>query len=342
MQKSGPALREIDEGVASLSELRDKPAGTIRISADEFAVHHVLWPAIAQLAPEYPDISFEITTDYGLTDIVSGRYDAGVLRGGLVSQDMVAVRISPDIRMAVVASPIYLRNRQAPHTPQDLTAHSCINLRLPTHGEYFAWTFRKGSKEHRVKVAGQFVFNTLSGVHAAVLSGFGLAYLPEERAMPDLKSGALVEVLANWRQTFEGYHLYYPHRRHPSPRATRRCPKEEWGQTIAGRVFARTRYNRLRPRPTSGSILSMSRDHDWLRIASHRTSGSPRGLAHPPLPPPLADFLSSSPSCPAAGGAIPRAFASIQHNIVSLYRRSQPCRSLIGTNLPSRNGVLAF
>ncbi|RFZ83864.1 LysR family transcriptional regulator [Shinella sp. WSJ-2] len=217
LAKIGPALREIDEGVASLSELRDRPAGTIRISADEFAVHHVLWPAIEQLAPVYPDISFEITADYGLTDIVSGRYDAGIRRGGLVSQDMAAVRISPDTRMAVVASPIYLRDRRALHAPQDLTAHSCINLRLPTHGEYFAWTFRKGGKEQRIRVTGQFVFNTLSCVHQAALSGFGLAYLPEEQARPDLERGALVEVLANWRQTFEGYHIYYPHRRHPSP-----------------------------------------------------------------------------------------------------------------------------
>ena len=212
-----PALREIDEGLARLSELRDKPAGTVRISADEFAVQHVLWPAIARFLPDYPDIDIELTTDYGRTDIVGNRYDAGVRRGRLVSQDMIAVRISPDIRMAVVGSPAYLSRRPAPKTPQDLTAHSCINIRLPTHGELFAWTFRKAGKEHRVKVEGQLVFNTLSSVLAATLDGFGLAYLPHEQVRERIEDGALVEVLTGWRQTFEGYHLYYPHRRHPSP-----------------------------------------------------------------------------------------------------------------------------
>ncbi len=212
-----PALREIDEGLAGLSELRDKPAGSVRISADEFAINHVLWPTIARFLPNYPDIRVELTTDYGLTDIVSGRHDAGVRRGRLVSQDMIAVRISPDVRMAVVGSPTYFGKRPAPRTPQDLTSHSCINLRLPTHGELFAWTFWKAGREQRVKVEGQLVFNTLSGVLTAALAGFGLAYLPYEQARNRLEAGALVEVLGDWRKTFEGYHLYYPHRRNPSP-----------------------------------------------------------------------------------------------------------------------------
>lgn len=212
-----PALREIDEGLARLSELRDRPAGTIRISADEFAVRHVLWPAIARFLPGYPDIRIEVTTDYGRTDIVSSRYDAGVRRGRLISQDMIAVRISPDIRMAVVGAPAYLAKRPAPKGPQDLAAHSCIALRLPTHGELFAWTFRRAGREQRVKVEGQLVFSTLSSVLAAALDGFGLAYLPHELVKDRLEDGVLAEVLAGWRQTFEGYHLYYPNRRHPSP-----------------------------------------------------------------------------------------------------------------------------
>lgn len=213
----GPALREIERGLATLGELRGRPAGTVRISADEFAVRHVLWPAIAGFLPDFPDVNIELTTDYGRTDIVSGRYDAGVRRGRLVSQDMIAVRISPDIRMAVVGSPSYLRARSAPDTPQDLTAHRCINLRLPTHGEFFAWTFRKAGREQRVKVEGQLVVNTLSSVLDAAIAGFGLAYLPYEQAREHIGAGALVEVLAGWRQTFEAYYLYYPHRRHPSP-----------------------------------------------------------------------------------------------------------------------------
>jgi DNA-binding transcriptional LysR family regulator len=213
----GPALREIDEGLLQLSELREKPAGTIRISADEFAVQSVLWPAIARFLPNYPDINVEITTDYGLTDIVGGRYDAGVRRGRLVSQDMIAVPIGPDIRMAVVGAPSYFANREKPERPQELIGHSCINLRLPTHGSFFSWTFRKGEKEHRVKVDGQFVFNSITAVLDAALGGFGLAYLPQTMLDAHLTAGRLVEVLADWRQTFEGYHLYYPNRRHSSP-----------------------------------------------------------------------------------------------------------------------------
>ncbi|MCC7253920.1 LysR family transcriptional regulator [Hyphomicrobium sp.] len=212
-----PALLQIDEGLAQLTELRDKPAGTIRITADEFAVHHVLWPAIERFLPDYPDIVVELTTDYGRTDIVSDRYDAGVRRGRLVSQDMIAVAISADIRMAVVGSPSYFRKHPQPKSPQDLIAHSCINLRLPTHGEFFAWTFRKGGKEQRVKVEGQLVFSAVPAVLIAALSGFGLAYLPEAMIKPYVKSRQLVEVLAPWRQTFEGYHLYYSSRRHASP-----------------------------------------------------------------------------------------------------------------------------
>lgn len=212
-----PALREIDDGLTQLSELREKPAGTIRITADEFAVHHVLWPAIERFLPNYPDILVDLITDYGRTDIVSDRYDAGVRRGRLVAHDMIAVPISADIRMAVVGSPDYLASRPQPRLPQDLVGHSCINLRLPHHGQFFAWTFRKGGKEQRVKVEGQLVFSTLPAVLTATLAGFGLAYMPEAMVAPFVESGQLVEVLPPWRQTFERYHLYYSNRRHASP-----------------------------------------------------------------------------------------------------------------------------
>lgn len=212
-----PAMQEINDGLAQLTELREKPAGTIRITADEFAVHHVLWPAVERILPNYPDITVEIITDYGRTDIVGDRYDAGVRRGRLVAQDMIAVPISPDIRMAVVGSPGYLGGRPLPKSPQDLIGHSCINLRLPNHGEFLAWTFRKGDREHRIKVEGQVVFSTLPAVLTAALAGFGLAYMPEAIIKPHVEAGRLVEVLAPWRQTFERYHLYYSSRRLASP-----------------------------------------------------------------------------------------------------------------------------
>lgn len=217
LARIGPALRAIDEGLTQLTELRDKPAGTIRITADEFAVHHVLWPAIERFLPSYPDIQVEITTDYGRTDIVSARYDAGVRRGRLVSQDMISVPISADIRMAVVGSPSYFEGHPPPKSPQDLIAHRCIHLRLPTHGELFPWTFQRGGKEQRVKVEGQLVFSTLPAVVTAAVAGFGLAYVPEALVRPHVQAGQLVEVLAAWRQTFERYHLYYSSRRHASP-----------------------------------------------------------------------------------------------------------------------------
>lgn len=213
----GPAVREIDDGLAQLTALRERPAGTIRISADEFAAQHVLWPAIERFLPGYPDISIEITTDFGRSDIVSERHDAGVRRGRLVSQDMIAVPISADIRMVVVGSPAYLAGHARLKSPQELTAHACINLRLPTHGEFFAWTFQKAGKEQRIKVAGQLVFNSLAAVLTACLAGFGLAYLPEALVRPHVEAGQLDEVLADWSQTFEAYHLYYPNRRQASP-----------------------------------------------------------------------------------------------------------------------------
>jgi DNA-binding transcriptional LysR family regulator len=212
----GPRLEEIDAQLAALSEMRDKPAGTVRLTSTENAAEAVLWPALARILPDYPDIKVEIVIDYGLTDIVTERYDAGVRFGEQVAKDMIAVRISPDIRMAVVGAPAYFAKHQLPRMPQDLTAHGCINLRLPIHGLY-AWEFERNGRDLRVRVDGQLVFSTTALILEAAVAGFGLAYLPEEQVQKQLDSGALVRVLANWCPPFTGYHLYYPSRRQPTP-----------------------------------------------------------------------------------------------------------------------------
>ncbi|TPK64352.1 LysR family transcriptional regulator [Mesorhizobium sp. B2-4-15] len=213
----GPRLDEIEMELAALSALREKPAGTIRITAGEHSADTILWPALAKFLPDYPDIKVEIIVDYGLTDIVAERYDAGVRLGEQVAHDMIAVRISPDMRMAVVGSPAYFANRPKPRAPQDLTAHNCINLRLPTYGGLYAWEFEKAGRELKVRVEGQLVFNTAGLRMNAVLAGFGLAYLPEDQVTAQLADGRLVRVLADWCPPFPGYHLYYPSRRQATP-----------------------------------------------------------------------------------------------------------------------------
>ena len=213
----GPRLDEIETELTALSALREKPAGTIRITAGEHAADAVLWPAIARLLPDYPDIRIEIIVDYGLTDIVAERYDAGVRLGEQVARDMIAVRIGPDMRMAVVGAPAYFATRPKPRTPQDLTAHNCINLRLPTYGGLYAWEFEKAGRELKVRVEGQLVFNTAALRLNAVLAGLGLAYLPEDQVHAQLARGELVRVLADWCPPFPGYHLYYPSRRQATP-----------------------------------------------------------------------------------------------------------------------------
>ena len=213
----GPRFDEIDAELAALSELRGKPAGTVRITAGEHAAESILWPTVAKLLPDYPDIRIEIVVDQGLTDIVAERYDAGVRLGEQVARDMIAVRIGPDMRMAVVGAPSYFANRPKPRTPQELTEHNCINLRLPTYGGLYAWEFEKGGRELKVRVEGQLVFNTVGLRLKAVLAGLGLAYLPEEQAHAQLESGELIRALADWCPPFSGYHLYYPSRRQPAP-----------------------------------------------------------------------------------------------------------------------------
>ncbi len=213
----GPRLDEIEAELAALSALRDKPAGAIRITAGESSAQTILWPAVAKLLPDYPDIKIEIVVDQGLVDIVTERFDAGVRIGEQVAKDMIAVRIGPDMSMAVVTAPSYLAARGVPGTPHDLTEHSCVNLRLPTYGGLYAWEFEKDGHELKVRVEGQLVVNTNGLRLEAALAGLGLAYLPEEHVRDALARGALVRVLADWCPPFPGYHLYYPSRRQPTP-----------------------------------------------------------------------------------------------------------------------------
>jgi DNA-binding transcriptional LysR family regulator len=212
----GPRLDEIDAELAALSEFRDKPAGTIRVTATDYAADTILLPKLAKFLRQYPDIKVEIIVDYGLTDIVAERYDAGVRAGEQVAKDMIAVRIGPDMRIAVVGAPAYFKNRSEPRKPQDLIGHNCINLRLPTHGGLYAWEFEKDRHELKVRVEGQLVFNGTFQMLNAALAGFGLAYVPEDLVLPHLKKGRLKRVLEDWCPPYPGYHLYYPSRRQAS------------------------------------------------------------------------------------------------------------------------------
>jgi DNA-binding transcriptional LysR family regulator len=211
-----PRFAEVDTELQAVTELRDRPAGTIRLTATENAASSVLWPRLERFLPNYPDIKVEIVIDYGLTDIVAERFDAGVRPGETVAHGMIAVRIAPDMRMAVVGAPSYFAKQKSPKVPQELTTHNCINLRLPTHGGVYAWEFEKGSREMSVRVDGQLVFGTAALIMTAARAGFGLAYLTEEQVRDDLASGRLVRVLSDWCPPFSGYHLYYPSRRQPT------------------------------------------------------------------------------------------------------------------------------
>jgi DNA-binding transcriptional LysR family regulator len=215
-----PRFEEIEAEIAALSELREKPAGTIRITATDYAVETILWPKLTKFLRQYPDVQVELITDYGLTDIVAERFDAGVRIGEQVAKDMIAVPIGPDIRLAVVGAPSYFEGRPKPQAPQDLVGHNCINLRLPTHGGLYAWEFEKDGRELRVHVEGQLVFNGTFQMLNAAVAGFGLAYVPEDVAQPYLAKGRLKRVLADWCPPYAGYHLYYPSRRQSTPAFT--------------------------------------------------------------------------------------------------------------------------
>jgi DNA-binding transcriptional LysR family regulator len=213
----GPRFEEIEAELEALSELREKPAGTIRITALEHAVHSVLWPKLIRFLRDYPDIKVEIAVDNTLIDIVAQRYDAGVRFGEQVSKDMIAVRIGPDMRFAVVGSKSYFAKRSPPKKPQDLIGHNCINLRLPTQGNLYAWDFEKNGRELKVRVEGQLVLSNAFQLLDGALAGFGLAYVHEDLAEPHLAKGRLKRVLEDWCPPYPGYHLYYPSRRHTSP-----------------------------------------------------------------------------------------------------------------------------
>ena len=213
----GPRFDEIESEISALGELRDKPAGTIRITSVEHAAETILWPKMAQLMSQYPDINVEIINDYSLIDIVAERYDAGVRLGEQVDKDMIAMRIGPDFRQAAVAAPSYFANRPRPRNPQNLTEHSCINLRLPTYGGFYAWEFRKDGRELKVRVQGRAAFNSVAMMRHAALDGLGLVFLPEGLVADDIRERRLVRVLADWCPPRTGYHLYYPSRRQPSP-----------------------------------------------------------------------------------------------------------------------------
>jgi DNA-binding transcriptional LysR family regulator len=212
-----PAFDQIDTELSAVGGLREKPAGTVRITANDHAADTILWPVIEKLLPRYPDIKVEIDIDYGLTDIVRGRYDAGVRFGDQLAKDMIAVRIGPDLRMAIVGAPSYFATHPAPKSPKELVDHNCINFRQPSAGGLYAWEFEKRGRELRVRVDGQLIFNRMPPMLNAARAGFGLACLMDDIVEADVAEGRLTRVLADWCPQFSGYHLYYPSSRQPSP-----------------------------------------------------------------------------------------------------------------------------
>ncbi|CAM3836851.1 putative transcriptional regulator [Pseudomonas reidholzensis] len=220
LQVIAPRFEEIDTELALLSEYRDKPAGKLRITAGEHSAITILHPVLAKLLPDHPDLNIEIIVDYGLTDIVAEGFDAGVRLGEQVAKDMIAMRIGPDMRMAVVGSPAYFARYPQPVTPSELMAHNCITLRMPTHGSLLVWEFEKAGQAVNVRIEGQLVFNNIAMRLQAALQGLGLAYMPEDLVQEHVAQGRLIRVLEDWCEPFSGYHLYYPSRRQSSPAFT--------------------------------------------------------------------------------------------------------------------------
>ncbi|TFZ51676.1 LysR family transcriptional regulator [Serratia proteamaculans] len=208
----GPAIEEISAGLNQLADLREKPSGTVRISADEYAVQQVLWPKLAPVLKNYPEIKLEIITDYGLVDIAKERFDAGVRRGGMIAKDMIAVPISGQHHMVVVASPKFLSEHPSPRVPSELLAFPCINLQLPTHGKNLPWVFSIEGREHKLSVNGQLVVNGINQALQAAIDGYGFAFLPKALAQTHLTSGNLITVLETFSITHPEYYLYYTSR----------------------------------------------------------------------------------------------------------------------------------
>ena len=217
LQGLRPAFEEIDGQLSALTALRDKPAGTIRITTFKHAATSVLWPALTRLMQQYPDIRVEITIDDGLTDIVAGRYDAGIRIGEQVEKDMIAVRIGPDIRMAVVGAPSYFARRPAPQNPRELREHDCINYRQTSSKGLYAWEFERQGVALEVRVDGPIIVNDAGMMVTAAIEGFGLAFLFEDQVAGDIEKDRLIRVLDSWCPPFPGYHLYYPSRRQLTP-----------------------------------------------------------------------------------------------------------------------------
>lgn len=212
-----PHFDEIEAQVDALNDLRDKPAGTIRITASDFAISSVLWPKLQKFLPKFPDIKVELMLDNALTDIVTGRYDAGVRMGEHLAKDMISARIGPDVRFVVIGAPGYFADRPVPHHPQDLIQHRCINYRFQTSGGLWAWEFEKDGRELKIKVDGPLAFNNIFHVLDAALSGLGLGFVPEEIADSHIRAGRLIPALQDWCAYWDGFYLYYPSRRQSSP-----------------------------------------------------------------------------------------------------------------------------
>lgn len=217
LRNIGPLFDQIETEVDALNDLREKPAGTIRISAADYAINYVLWPKLREFLPNYPDIKVELMLDNGLTDIVTERYDAGVRMGEQLAKDMISARIGPDFRFCIVGAPSYFQNIPLPKHPRDLINHKCIGMSLPTYGAVYPWEFEDNGKEITVRIDGQVVFNNIYYVLEAALSGFGLAYIPEEIVLPYLEDGRLQHTLQDYLPYWDGYYLYYPNRRQSSP-----------------------------------------------------------------------------------------------------------------------------
>jgi DNA-binding transcriptional LysR family regulator len=217
LEAARPGLEAIEAELAALGELRDKPAGTVRITTSAHAYQTILWPALKRVLPENPDVRVEVMIEHRFVDIVAERFDAGIRLGEAVERDMIAVRIGPELRYIAVGSPAYLAGRRAPAVPQDLTAHRCINFRHGTAAALYAWEFEKDGRALNVRVEGPLAFNDAAPALEAAVAGLGLAYVPEDIARPPIAAGRLVELLADWCPPFPGYHLYYPSRRQMAP-----------------------------------------------------------------------------------------------------------------------------
>jgi len=217
LRSIGPLFDEIGSAIEDLNIVREKPAGTIRLTAGDYQIQHYIWPKLRTFLHQYPDIRVELDVNYGLQDIVAEGYDAGVRFGEQIAKDMISVRIGPDVRFAVVAAESYFSSREVPRHPKELTQHKCVNLRFPTLGGLYAWEFEENGREIKVRVDGQVVFNTIYNVVEAAADGFGFAYVPEDIAMPYLESGRLHRFLEEFSPPWEGSHLYFPSRRQASP-----------------------------------------------------------------------------------------------------------------------------